>query len=142
MAKKEKMGPVNWIAVIVATLFALGVSTLWYGPLFGRARLEEVGPGKLGIRRSPARTAAITAALLLITATMMGHMFARVGSATLEVKWWLYFMMSGGLAIAFVVPSLWISYSQQRISTRLALIDGGFWLAAYLSMGLAFKLLG
>jgi len=136
------MGPVNWIGVIVATLVALGFSTLWYGPLFGRARLEEVGPGKLGIRRSPGRTAAITAALLLITATMMGHMFARVGEATLDVKWWLYFMMSGGLAIAFVVPSLWISYSQQRISTRLALIDGGFWLAAYLSMGLAFMLLG
>lgn len=136
------MGPVNWIGVIVATLVALGFSTLWYGPLFGRARLEEVGPGKLGIRRSPGRTAAITAALLLITATMMGHMFARVGEVTLDVKWWLYFMMSGGLAIAFVIPSLWISYSQQRISTRLALIDGGFWLFAYLSMGLAFFLLG
>ncbi|MFY7836925.1 MAG: DUF1761 domain-containing protein [Novosphingobium sp.] len=134
------MGQVNWIAVVLATLVALAVSALWYGPVFGRARLEEVGPGKLGIRRSPARTAAITAALLFITATMMGHMFARVGEATLDVKWWLYFMMSGGLAIAFVIPSLWISYSHQRISTRLALIDGGFWLTAYLAMGLAFML--
>lgn len=134
------MGPVNWIAVAVATLAALAVSTLWYGPLFGRARLEAVGPGKLGIRRSPARTAAITAALLFVSAAMMGHMFARVGDATLGVKWWLYFMMSGGLAIAFVIPSLWISYTHQRISARLALIDGGFWLIAYLSMGLAFML--
>lgn len=134
------MGQVNWIAVVLATLVALAVSALWYGPVFGRARLEEVGPGKLGIRRSPARTAAITAALLFITAAMMGHMFARVGEATLDVKWWLYFMMSGGLAIAFVIPSLWISYSHQRISTRLALIDGGFWLTAYLAMGLAFML--
>lgn len=134
------MGPVNWIAVIVATVSALAVSALWYGPVFGRARLEEVGPGKLGIRRSPWRTAALSATLLFITSAMMGHMFARVGAATLDVKWWLYFMMSGGLAIAFVIPSLWISYSQQRISTRLALIDGGFWLVAYLSMGLAFLL--
>jgi len=140
LEKKEKMGPVNWLAVIFATLAALAVSALWYGPVFGRARLEEVGPGKLGIRRSPARTAAISTALLFISAAMMGHMFARVGAATLDVKWWLYFMMSGGLAIAFVIPSLWISYSQQRISTRLALIDGGFWLVAYLSMGLAFML--
>ncbi|MCX7285298.1 MAG: DUF1761 domain-containing protein [Novosphingobium sp.] len=134
------MGPVNWIAVIVATLAALAVSALWYGPVFGRARLEEVGPGKLGIRRSPARTAALSSVLLFVSAAMMGHMFARVGAATLDVKWWLYFMMSGGLAIAFVIPSLWLSYSQQRISTRLALIDGGFWLVAYLSMGLAFLL--
>ena len=107
------------------TLYATETETgrLWAWPI--------LGPGKLGIRRSPARTAAITAALLFISASMMGHMFARVGAATLDVKWWLYFMMSGGLAIAFVVPSLWISYSQQRISTRLALIDGGFWLAAW-----------
>jgi hypothetical protein len=73
---------------------------------------------------------------------MMGHMFARVGAETLSVKWWLYFMMSGGLAIAFVIPSLWISYTQQRCSTRLALIDGGYWLVAYLAMGLAFLLVG
>ena len=78
----------------------------------------------------------------LITATMMGHMFARVGEATLAVKWWLYFMMSIGLAGAFVVPALWISYTHQRIRTRLALIDGGFWIFAYLAMGLAFFLLG
>ncbi|MCY1671047.1 DUF1761 domain-containing protein [Novosphingobium sp. SL115] len=136
------MGPVNWLAVVIAAVAALGASTLWYGPLFGRARLEEVGPGGLGIRRSPWRTAAITAALLLVSSTMMGHMFARVGPETLAVKWWLYFMMSGGLAGAFVIPSLWISYTQQRISTRLALIDGGFWMVAYLAMGLAFMLLG
>lgn len=136
------MGPVNWLAVVIAAVAALAASSLWYGPLFGRARLEEVGPGGLGIRRSPWRTAAITAALLLVSATMMGHMFARVGTDTLAVKWWLYFMMSGGLAGAFVIPSLWISYTQQRISTRLALIDGGFWMVAYLAMGLAFMLVG
>jgi len=136
------MGPVNWLAVVVAVFAALAVSAAWYGPLFGRARLEVVGPGGLGIRRSPWRTTAITAALLFVSATMMGHMFARVGPDTLAVKWWLYFMMSGGLAIAFVIPSLWISYTQQRISTRLALIDGGFWTFAYLAMGLAFYLLG
>jgi len=136
------MGPVNWLAVLVAVIAALVVSAAWYGPMFGRARLEEVGPGNLGIRRSPARTAGITAALLFVSATMMGHMFARVGAETLSVKWWLYFMMSGGLAIAYVIPSLWISYTQQRCSTRLALIDGGYWLVAYLAMGLAFLLVG
>ncbi|MDE2562168.1 MAG: DUF1761 domain-containing protein [Sphingomonadales bacterium] len=136
------MGPVNWIAVVAAAAAALAVSALWYGPLYGRARLEEVGPGGLGTRTSPWRTLALSAVLLLVSATMMGHMFARVGSATLSVKPWLYFMMSGGLAGAFVIPALWVSYSHQRNSTRLALIDGGFWLCAYLAMGLVFYLFG
>lgn len=134
------MGPVNWLAVVMATVVALMVSALWYGPLFGRARLEEVGPGGLGVRIAPARTIAISAILLLGSAAMMGHMFARVGPATLAVKPWLYFMMSGGLAGAFVIPALWISYAHQRISTRLALIDAGHWLASYLAMGLVFWL--
>ncbi len=136
------MGPVNWFAVILAVLAALAVQGLWYGPLFGRARLAEVGPGGLGLRMAPGRTLAITAGLLLVSSTMMGHMFARVGGATLAAKPWLFFMMSGGLAGAFVIPGLWIGYTQQRTSTRLAMIDAGCVMLCYLAMGTVFWLLG
>jgi hypothetical protein len=51
-------------------------------------------------------------------------------------------MMSGGLAIAFVIPALWVSFSHIRVPTRVALIDAGYWLAAYLTMGLVFFLMG
>ncbi|AZI36690.1 hypothetical protein NT2_05_02710 [Caenibius tardaugens NBRC 16725] len=136
------MGPVNWIAVAVAALAALVVAGLWYGPLFGRAKLEEVGPGRMASRTSTGRTGLTTVILLLLTAAMMGHMFARVGVETLAMKPWLYFMMSGGLALFFVIPALSLSYMHQRLSTRLGMIDGGYWLAAYLAMGLVFWLLG
>jgi hypothetical protein len=89
----------------------------------------------------PERIAALSAVLLLITSTMLGHMFARLGPATLGAKPWLYFMMSGGLALAFVIPALWISFSHIRVPTRVALIDAGYWLAAYLAMGLVFFLM-
>ena len=125
------MGPVNWLAMILAVLAALFVAAMWYGPIFGHARRAMLGTGAL----------ALTAGLLFLTSAMMGHMFARVGPVTLSVKPWLYFMMSGGLAGAFVIPALMISYTQQRIAARLALIDAGFWLTAYLAMGLVFFLL-
>ncbi|MNC94134.1 hypothetical protein D3C83_109130 [compost metagenome] len=51
-------------------------------------------------------------------------------------------MISGGLALTFVAPALWVSYTHMRASNRLALIDGGFWLAAYLTMGTVFWALG
>lgn len=132
------MGPVNWVAVGLAALAAALLALVWYGPVFGRAKLESVGPGRLGGRSSPARTFTLTGALLLLMAAMMGHMFARVGAETLGAKPWLYFMMSGGLAATFVVPALWVSYNHMRASTRLAMIDGGYWLAAYLTMGAVF----
>ena len=136
------MGPVNWLAVVAAALAAFALGALWYGPLFGRAKLEEVGPGGLAARSHPARTLGITAAMLLVSATMIGHMFARVGAETLAAKPWLYFMMAGGLALTFVIPALLVSYTHQRLSTRLAAIDAGYWQVAYLAMGLVFWVLG
>ena len=50
-------------------------------------------------------------------------------------------MMSGGLALAFFIPEMWISFSHIRVPTRVALIDAGYWLAAYLAMGLVFFVL-
>jgi len=136
------MGPVNWIAVPLAALAAAAVAFLWFGPFFGRAKLAEVGPGRLAGRTSPARTFIITGVALLVSAVMMGHMFARTGTATLDARPWLYFMMSGGLALTFVIPALAVSYCHIRASTRLAVIDSGYWLAAYLAMGGVFWLLG
>ena len=136
------MGPVNWVAVVVAALAAGLLAFVWFGPVFGRAKARRVAPGKIAVRGRPEVVAAITGALLLLTAAMLGHMFARVGEATLAMKPWLYFMMSGGLALAFVIPALWISFSHIRVPTRVAMIDAGYWLAAYLAMGGVFWLLG
>ena len=132
------MGPVNWLAVVAAALAAGGLSLVWFGPLFGRQKKRRVAANRVLGRSRPERIAALSAVLLLITATMLGHMFARVGADTLAAKPWLYFMMSGGLAIAFVIPALWISFSHIRVPMRVALIDAGYWLAAYIAMGLVF----
>ena len=136
------MGPVNWLAVVAAAIAAFAVGGLWFGPLFGRAKLEEVGPGGLAARSNPGRTLGITAALMLVSATMLGHLFARLPAENLTAKPWLYYTMSGGLAIGFVIPALWISYTHQKLTTRLAMIDAGYWLVSYLAMGFAFWLLG
>lgn len=122
------MGPVNWIAVIVAWAVAALLGVLVYG----RAALPPPdAPG--GLARH-----AVAALLLAFTATMMGHMFARVGAAELAGKPWLYPMMSGGLALAFAGPALFITYTRRAAPLRVALIDWGYWLAAYLLMGAAF----
>lgn len=136
------MGPVNWVAVVVAALAAGLLAFAWFGPLFGRAKARKVAPGKILARSRPERVAAITGGLLLLTLAMMGHMFARIGAETLAAKPWLYFMMSGGLALAFVIPALWISFTHIRVPTRVAMIDAGYWLAGYLTMGAVFWLLG
>lgn len=132
------MGPVNWIAVVLAAAAASALSVAWFGSLFRRSASWD----RVGSSVRPARAAVLSVLLMLVTATMLGHFFARVGAETLGAKPWLYFMMSGGLAIAFVIPALWTSLNRLCVPMRDASIDAAYWLAAYLAMGTVFYALG
>jgi hypothetical protein len=127
------MGPVDWFGVLLAALAVMAVAGGWYR-LFARPLVTRVGPGGLEVRRRPVATILGTFVLVLVSASMLGHMFARLNPA----KWWLYPMMSGGVALNFVIPALWTNYLHQRNPRMIALIDAGFWLFAYLAMGLVF----
>ncbi|QQN73238.1 MULTISPECIES: DUF1761 domain-containing protein [Croceicoccus] len=129
------MGPVDWFAVFLAALAVMAVAAGWYR-VFARPLVRRAGPGGLELRRRPFVTVLGTFVLVLVSASMLGHMFARIDPA----KWWLYPMMSGGVAIAFVIPALWTNYLHQRNPRPIAFIDAGFWFLAYLAMGLVFWL--
>lgn len=121
------MGPVNWIAVIAACFVAAALSVVFYG--------------RNSALRLPHILHAVAGLLMFASATMLGHMFARVGPETLQVKWWLYFMMAGGLALTFIGPALFITAVRREEPINRALYDWAFWLVAYLAMGGAFLLL-
>ncbi|MBX7496858.1 DUF1761 domain-containing protein [Qipengyuania sp. 6B39] len=118
------MGPVDWLAVALAWALAAALGVAFYGR-------RATPQGNLALH-------GFAAVLLFASATMLGHMFARVGTATLDAKPWLYFMMSGGLALTFIGPALFITAVRREASIRTALYDWGYWLAAYLAMGAAF----
>lgn len=130
------MGPVNWLAVILAANLAVAIGMVWHGTLFRTGRPLFEGPG------AGPRNYGIVVVVMLIASVMLGHAYARIGADKLAVRPWLYWMQSGGLAVAFVIPAVWLTYmrSGDTSSTgrRLALVDGGFWLAAYLAMGTVF----
>ena len=129
------MGPVNWLAVVLAAAFAFVIGSVWNGSLF-RNRRPLLG----GLARSQAKFW-LTALILLLAAVMLGHNFARIGAATLDARPWLYFMQTGGVAIAFVIPSVWLTHLRNRTEPMRRVIDCGFWLIAYLAMGLVFWVL-
>ncbi len=76
-------------------------------------------------------------------AVMMGHLFARVGSCHARCQALALFHDVGRAGADLRRRRLCaVSYTHMRASTRLALIDGGYWIVAYLAMGGAFWLLG
>lgn len=126
------LGPVNWIAVILAANLATALRIVWYGPLMGRGNLIAGRAGAADTRPRPGWLGII--GLLFVSATMLGHMFARISPG----KPWLYFMMAGGIALTFIVPSLWLAYERRAVPGRETLAEAGYWIVAYLGMGAVF----
>ncbi|MEZ5743651.1 MAG: DUF1761 domain-containing protein [Sphingomonadaceae bacterium] len=130
------MGPVNWLAVFLAAALAVAVAIVWNGPLF------RVGKPMLGGEDAPKGNYGLVMFVMLISSAMLGHNLARIGPETLSAKPWLYFMQSAGLAIAFVIPAVWLTNLRRGADQRARLVDTGMWLAAYLAMGATFWALG
>lgn len=114
------MGPVNSITVLIAALVAAAV--LW---AFWRARLPLWGY-----------------ALTLIPAAMLGHALARIGPDKLAAKPQLYFMQSGGLALAIVLPAVWMIGLRDRSGGNALAQDSSALILAFLAMGAVFWLSG
>lgn len=130
------MGPINWLAIVLASLLAVMIGIVWYGPLFNMA---QPFMGDVSKRRKFSWTGGL---LLFISAAMLGHMYARIGSETLAAKPWLYWMQAGGIAIAFVIPAIWMTYYRLGADRRTRLVESGYYVVAYLAMGTVFWLLG
>lgn len=129
------MGPVNWLAVVLATIVAMVIGLLWNGLPLQDRRFQPRPARRIGAY------VGVTLACFL-AATMFGHSFARIGAATLEAKPWLYFMQTGGIALAFVIPAVWITNSRNRTQAPQFLADCLFWPVIYLAMAVVFWLLG
>ncbi len=115
------MGPINWLAVLLAAVAASAV--LW---VFWRGR---------GIP-------AWAWALSLVPAAMLGHALARIGPDKLAAKPHLYWMQSSGLALAIVIPALWLAGLKSGIAKRELVRDSAAFLFAYLAMGAVFRVFG
>jgi Protein of unknown function (DUF1761) len=134
------MGPINWLAVILAANCAVALGIVWYGPLFGGGR--PLLQGHLPDGSRPARSWGLAVGVMLAAAVMLGHNFARISSETLQAKPWLYPMMSGGFALMLVAPALYLGLARHGVPARNRWIDCGYWVAAYLAMGGVFWVFG
>lgn len=119
------MDPIDWADVALAGFVCMGVSMLVLPNL---SRAWRAGWAQLSI------------AFCFIPAAMLGHALARIGPEKLAAKPWLYFMQSGGLALAFVIPALWLSHLRLGVARRETIRDSLGFLAAYLAMGAVFWL--
>lgn len=133
------MGPLNWLAIVVATIAFFAVGAVWYTALFGKAWQREVGLSAEQLSGGRNMMAIFGLCLLLefIVVLMLGHLFARLQPSD-HVK----MMMATGFALAIMTPAIGINYLYQRRSLKLFLIDAGHFIVGMTVVGLVFILLG
>jgi len=121
---------INYLAVLVVTILAFVLGGLWYGPLFGKAWMQETGITEEDAKKSNmVKTFGLSIILNIIIALNM--------SAFLGTKADFQSGLFAGLAtgIGFVSASIGIMYLFSQKSLRLFLIDAGYQVVIYAIMG-------
>jgi hypothetical protein len=131
------MFQINWFAVIASTVAAFILGGLWYGPLFSKPWMREMGVGR-DFKPRVARPVLFAVAITLnfVAAVVFG---AFVGPAPS-----LLAALATGAAIglAWVAPSMLIAYLFAGRSLALAAIDAGFVIVQFILFGAIFFWLG
>jgi hypothetical protein len=122
------MDPINWAAVAVSATLAALIGLGWYGRLFPAQR------SSLGIILG-------SVVLQAVSALMLGHALARIGADKLAIKPALFWMQCGGIALAFIIPALFMTGARRGVAAKDMAVDAGFWLVVYLLTGTVFWLL-
>jgi hypothetical protein len=121
--------------------FAVGA--LWYGQLFSKAWMAEVGfteeakaalQAKGGGHMAKIMTASFV--LELLVAVVLGHLVATTAPSPHGTM-----MMAVGVGAAFMAPTIGINYLYQNRSLKLWLIDAGHFIVGMAAMGGVFVLL-
>ena len=121
----------HWLAVVIAAASAFVVGALWYGPLFGKAWAKARGLS--AARLSSNMPLILVLILQLFSAYILDHVIATYGLPDFSLS----VMISGGLALGFILPAIGVNYLFSRLPLRLYAIDAGYWLVAYSLMGAA-----
>lgn len=136
---QEIMGtPANWLGIVAAAALGFVVGGLWYGPVFGKAWAAARGLTAEQMAGSNMPLIfGLVALLNLFSSFILDHVLATYGTPDLNLS----MMISGGLALGFILPAMAVNYLFSRLSLKLYAIDAAYWLLVYTLMGAVLFLL-
>ena len=133
------MANANFLAIILAAISGFMVGGLWYGPLFGKAWMTEVGLSEEELSKANmVKIYGLTFLFSILSAVFLGHLLASTGVTKPHVV----MMISTGIAAGFIVPAIGTNYLFGRKSGKLFAIDAGYWVAFYAVMGAVYVVIG
>lgn len=116
---------VSWLAIGVATVAAMVIGSLWYGPLFGKQWMKAAGLKKKDTEGSWWPMVAMLG-LALAQAVILAHFIAYTANFYFDFDGWVVGALTGLWAFAgFVAPVLISNTMFSKGSTELLKINLG-----------------
>jgi Protein of unknown function (DUF1761) len=124
------MHQINWIAVIASTVAAFILGGLWYGPLFSKPWMREMGVGR-DFKPRVARPVLFGLAMTLnfVAALVFAAFVGRAPTLRTALG------TGAAIGLAWVAPSMLIVYLFAGRSLTLVAIDAGFVVVQFLLFG-------
>lgn len=125
---------VDWIAVTVAALSAFMLGGIWYSPLlFQKSWMEECGLTELDLSRSDPRVTFGGSLILTFIASLM--LSVVLGP---EPQFGQSILTGLVIGLSWVASSFGVSYLFEQRSLKLFLINGGYHIMQFVTMGTVF----
>jgi MFS family permease len=122
---------INWFAIITAALVGFAVGALWYGPLFGKIWMAEVGLTEEDAQKANmVKIFGIAFVLQFIMAYCLAMFF---GNDITLITGALYGFLTGFAWVAFAIT---VNAMFEQKSWKYILINGGYWTIVFTLMGL------
>jgi hypothetical protein len=131
------MPSVPWLAVIAATVVGFALGAVWYGPLFGKAWMREVGVTQEALKKdfNPGKVYGLAFVYGLIAAYALAAFLGPHPGAGFAAG-------TGAMAgLAWVGTAFATNYLFERKSTRLLYINAGYHAVHLAVLGLVLGLL-
>lgn len=124
------MEGINYLAVVVSAVLSFVIGSLWYGPLFGKIWLKEIGLDPKELEK--VNMFKIFGTAFILTLIIGFNLAAFIGPDSDLNSGLLYGALAG---IGWVAASLGVVYLFGRKSLKLFLIDAGYQVVIYTLMG-------
>ena len=127
------LGQVNYLAVLVCTLFAMVLGSIWYSPvLFGKAWMKGVGLKKEDIKKGDSTKAMLASVIIaFIGALVMASFIVLIGTPRVFTGVHIGFLV----AIGFISPVMLMNTLYEKRSIKVWLIHTFYQLIVFMVNG-------
>lgn len=130
------MNPVdiNYLAVLVCGILSMVVGAMWYGPVFGKAWMKEVGYTEEDLKKdfNPGKTYGLAVVAHIFMALVLAYLISLTNASTVLEG----VRISLSAWFGFIFLTMFINSLFARKTFRLVAIDSGYQLVNMILFGI------